>query len=568
MKKCIYNVLTTPYEANLDTNHPYPDYPRPQFVRNSYINLNGYWEYAITKEDAIPSKFDGSILVPFCPESKLSGVERRIVKGEYLYYKRSFIVPKEFINDKVILHFGAVDYECWVYVNDELVAHNDHGYLPFECEIQSHLKAEENELIVKVKDDLDPIQPYGKQVRKPKGMWYTQVSGIWQTVWLESVSNDYIRTIKIDVDFDNKKVNLAIDSDACQKEITVLFAGKELANLTTNDNNVSIKLKSIKAWSPEKPNLYDLVVKSQNDEVKSYFAFRKIHIENGRILLNNKPYFFNGLLDQGYYPDGIFLPATKDGFIDDIKRMKELGFNTLRKHIKIEPMEFYYQCDKLGMIVFQDMVNNGKYKFVAQTALPTIGFKYFSDRKSKNNKYYLKFIDSATKTVNHLYNCPCILYWTIYNEAWGQINSDDMYELFKTLDTSRIIDSTSGWYFGKKSDVFSDHVYFKTIKYKEKKIPTIISEFGGYSYKIDEHSHNLTNTYGYANYYSKESFEDAVIKLYKEQILPYIDKGLCGAIYTQVSDVEDETNGFLTYDRQLLKVDKKKFKELFKNINI
>ena len=566
MKKCVYNVLTTLYEDNLDKNQPYKDYPRPQFVRNSYINLNGKWEYAITKSNEFPLKYDGDILVPFCPESKLSGVERRIVKGEYLYYRKTFVLPSDFIKDKVILHFGAVDYECWVYVNGILVGYNDNGYLPFECFIDEYLK-QENEIIVKVKDDLDPIQPYGKQVRKPKGMWYTQVSGIWQTVWIESVNKDYIKSIKIDTDFDNKILNLAIDASNIEKEIQVLYKDKEVANIKTNDNNVQIKLKSIKAWSPEKPNLYDLIIKTATDEVKSYFAFRKIHIEDGKILLNNKPYFFNGLLDQGYYPDGIFLPATKEGFIDDIKKMKELGFNTLRKHIKIEPMEFYYQCDKLGMVVFQDMVNNGKYEFISQTALPTIGFKYFKDRKSKKNKYYLKFIDSSVKTVKHLYNCPSILYWTIYNEGWGQVNSDDMYDLFKTLDQSRIIDSTSGWFYHKKSDVFSDHVYFKEIKYKKKDIPTVISEFGGFSYKLNEHSYNLTNTYGYKNFYSQEEFEDAVISLYKNQVLPNINNGLSAAIYTQVSDVEDETNGFLTYDRRILKVDKKKFKELFKNIN-
>jgi len=287
------------------------------------------------------------------------------------------------------------------------------------------------------------------------------------------------------------------------------------------------------------------------------------------LFLNNKPYFFNGLLDQGYYPDGIFLPATKEGFINDILTMKKLGFNTLRKHIKIEPMEFYYQCDKLGMVVFQDLVNNGKYNFITQTAFPTIGLNKFNDktRFSANYKYYKYFKEFAVDTINYLYNVPCILYWTIYNEGWSQVKSDEMYYLVKSIDKTRIIDSTSGWFHQSNSDVNSLHVYFKKVVYNKVERPTVISEFGGYSYKILEHAYNLDNTYGYSANLSQEDFQNNVIRLYKEEILPYINDGLSASIYTQVSDVEDETNGFFTYDRQILKVDIDKFQELFKDIN-
>ena len=561
-------VLNTPFEKNLDKEKPYQEYPRPQLKRDSYLNLNGLWEYKISKNDDIPNEYDGRILVPFPLESKLSGVQKILKKGEYLFYKKEFTLPTGFKKDKVILHFQAVDQIATVYVNNKEVAHHENGYLPFEAEIQDYLQ-ENNTIIVKVKDDLDPKYPFGKQTRKPKGMWYTQVSGIWQTVWIESVNEDYFEEIKIDVDLDKKALYLDIDTDIKEKNIKVYFKGELVKEVITTDDEVELLFDEVHPWAPEEPNLYDLVIEAKEDKIESYFAFRKIHIQDGKLYLNNKPYFFNGLLDQGYYPDGIFLPATKEGFINDIQKMKELGFNTLRKHIKIEPMEFYYQCDKLGMVVFQDFVNNGKYNFITQTVLPTIGFNKYNDKYklSVNYPYYNHFKKYAKATIKHLYNVPSILYWTIYNEGWSQVKSDEMYDYVKELDSSRIIDSTSGWYHQSNSDVHSLHVYFRKVVYEKNVRPTVISEFGGYSYKLDEHSYNLDNTYGYTSINSKEEFENAVIRLYKEEILPFINDGLSASIYTQVSDVEDETNGFYTYDRQVLKVDVEKFKELFKNIN-
>jgi beta-galactosidase/beta-glucuronidase len=274
-----------------------------------------------------------------------------------------------------------------------------------------------------------------------------------------------------------------------------------------------------------------------------------------RVLLNGKPYFFNGVLDQGYFSDGIYTPASPKEYENDILAMKSLGFNTLRKHIKVEPEEFYYQCDRIGMVVFQDMVNNGKYSFLRDTALPTIGIKKLPESWIKRTSAQKDaFVEGMRRTVNQLYNHPSVCYYTIFNEGWGQFDSDKMFYLLKELDSSRIIDTNSGWFGGHKSDVESNHIYFKKIKLKKSNKPLILGEFGGYSYKIKEHSANLKKTYGYKLFDDGEKFEDALISLYENEVISEIENGLCGAIYTQLSDVEDETNGFLTYDRKICKV--------------
>lgn len=564
--KTVYVDLTTPYEEDLDETCPYKDYPRPQFKRDSYINLNGIWKYTITEDESLPNEFNDDILVPFPLESRLSKVHKKIKDNEILYYKKEFSLPKDFIQDEVILHIDAASQFADVYINGTLVAESKNGYLPIIVNIKKYLK-DVNTLIVKVKNSIDITYPYGKQSHNPGGMWYTPTTGIWQTVWLESVSDDHIKNITLNPLFDDEALKLDIESDAKEFEITILDQENIIYSIKTCDKNLVIPIKDMKAWSPASPNLYDLIIKTKGDEVKSYFAMRKIHIEGNKIYLNNKSYFFNGLLDQGYYPDGIFLPATKQGFIDDIVRMKELGFNTLRKHIKIEPMEFYYQCDKIGMIVFQDMVSNGEYDFLRDTLWPTLGFqKRIDTKQSKDSPFYLNFKDSCIKTVKYLYNVPSILQWTIFNEGWGQCHSDEFYDLFKKLDPTRIIDSTSGWFAQSKNDVVSKHIYFKPIIYIKKNKPVIISEFGGYSYKLENNSYNLTNTYGYKNFYSQESFEKGIIKIYKNRILPHINDGLCGTIITQVSDVEDETNGFVTYDRRIVKVRKEIMQDLFKDL--
>jgi len=313
-------------------------------------------------------------------------------------------------------------------------------------------------------------------------------------------------------------------------------------------------------WSPEDPYLYEFAVETKDDRVESYFALRSLEIKTvegyPRLCLNGKPYFFHGLLDQGYWPDGLFTPAAPECYAEDILAMKKLGFNTLRKHIKVEPEEFYYQCDKLGMVVFQDMVNNGDYSFLRDTALPTVGLQKLPDQGlHRDEKCRQMFLAGMEATVNQLKNHPCICYWTIFNEGWGQFDSDNVYEQFRKLDDTRFIDTTSGWFRRKKSDVDSRHVYFKPVKLKAGEKPLVLSEFGGYSYKPEGHVFNTEQTYGYGKFADAGEFRTALEKLYREQIVPAVKTGLCAAIYTQVSDVEDETNGLLSYDRKVCKAD-------------
>ena len=330
-------------------------------------------------------------------------------------------------------------------------------------------------------------------------MWDTQVTGIWQTVWIESVSDTYIRSIDTNISDNHVTINVI---GVKKGTVTVKT---ENGNITVhmNDGVASFDISEPHMWSPEDPYLYRFSVESVNDKVESYFAFRTLSVcdVNGipRLCLNGKPYFFHGLLDQGYFSDGIFIPATPEGYEKDILSMKDLGFNMLRKHIKVEPEQFYYDCDKLGMIVFQDMVNNGKYSFFRDTALPTVGVKRMSDRIIHlNKKSRQAFVDGMEKTVSALKNHPCICYWTIFNEGWGQFCSDEMYERLRAIDSTRFIDSTSGWFRQKKSDVESIHVYFKPIKMPKKSLrPIVLSEFGGYSYKPEGHVYNPYKTYGY-----------------------------------------------------------------------
>lgn len=537
--------LYTPRGKKL-TATPWDIYPRPQMKRDNFLNLNGQWEFSA--ED-----YEGKILVPFCPESSLSGVKRHFGEGEALRYSRSFTLPAGFNKGKVLLHFGAVDQKMLCFINGQLAGgHSIGGYTAFSLDITAYLQ-EENTIDVIVTDDLtDKNYPYGKQTTKRGGMWYTPVSGIWQTVWLESVPETYIKDLFID----NRdgQVQIAI-VPALEGTVTV-----EGVEYPLEDGAVSIPHDGLHLWSPEDPYLYDFTVETDTDKVESYFAARTIEskIVNGvpRLCLNGKPYFFHGLLDQGYWPEGIYTPPAPESYADDILAMKKLGFNTLRKHIKVEAEEFYYQCDKLGMIVFQDMVNNGKYSFFRDTVLPTAGIQKRSDmRLHKKTASRLNFTDNMRETVWQLKNHPCILYWTIFNEGWGQFDSDRVYEILKELDDTRIIDSTSGWFRRKQSDVESLHIYFNfwhRLK-PHKTRPLVLSEFGGFALPVEGHIFNPDNAYGYKNCKSLEDFRQAFEKLYRERILPAIPKGLCGAIYTQVSDVEDEINGILTYDRRVNK---------------
>lgn len=533
---------------------PWDVYPRPQLRRENYVNLNGRWDFTVTESDIMPTVFDRKINVPFPVESQLSGIEEHFPEGSRLWYSTEFEQPK---GERILLHIDGIDQRASAFVNGECVADNLctilHG--PETVDITTYIRAE-NELVICVTDDLnDKSYPYGKQTLSRGGMWYTPVSGIWQTVWLEAVPDEYISSVKISPNASGADIEVfGIDSGVvtCEGREYPLINGK-----------AQISPENPKCWTPETPYLYDFTVKAGKDEVQSYFALRTVEIKkvNGlqRLCINGKTYFFHGLLDQGYWPDGIYTPACPKCYEDDILAMKELGFNTLRKHIKIEPQQFYYDCDRLGMIVFQDMVNNGSYSFLRDTALPTVGMQKLNDKRlNRDDKCRRAFAEAMESTVRGLYNHPCVCYWTIFNEGWGQFESTAMYEKLKALDETRIADSTSGWFRCGKSDVDSRHVYFKPFKMPKSDMPVILSEFGGYVYKDAEHSFNPDKTYGYRYFKSREDFENALIKLYEEEIIPAVKIGLCGAIYTQVSDVEDETNGLLTYDRKVCKVSSEK----------
>ena len=551
---------------------PLSEYPRPAFKRDSYFCLNGKWKFEINNSGEIPKDFTMEILVPYCPESLLSGINKTFKKGDYFVYKRHFALPDGFKKDKVFLNFGAVNRAAKVYLNSTLVGEHLGSYLPFSFDVTEYLK-EENEITVICENNFDDfIYPYGKQCRKRGGMWYTPCSGIWQTVWLENVPKDYISDVKISTD-KNRVSFLISGTESGSIEIKTPDG---ITKLDFQNGKGEIQLENPNFWSPENPYLYYCTVKSEQDEVKTYFALRTLEIKEiggvMRTCLNGEPYFFNGLLDQGYFSDGIYTPASYENFEEDILTLKKLGFNMLRKHIKIEPQYFYYLCDKLGIAVFQDMVNNGKYSFFRDTALPTVGLKRFPDTILHTNKESRQvFKKYMAETVDLLKKHPSICCWTIFNEGWGQFCANEMYQNLKAIDSTRFIDSASGWFKAKNNDFDSLHIYFKPVKTKKTDKPVFLSEFGGYSFKITEHSFNDEQTYGYKKIENLEDFQRDFTALYKEQVMPAIKNGLCATVYTQVSDVEDETNGLLTYDRRVLKLDEQRTKllndKLFEEFN-
>ena len=552
-----------------NVKQPLSEYPRPQLVRDSYLCLNGYWEYAITKSDAIPNTIEGKILVPYSPESPLSEVNRIVHPDEWLFYRLEFDLDKSFIKDKLILHFGAVDQISDVYLNYEHIAHHEGGYLPFECFIEKQIK-EHNILIVKVKDYSDTsFYSRGKQKIKGGGIWYTPQSGIYMPVWLESVSNDYVKSLKITPDIDNSFVEITVNSDSPKATIDLLDKKYEV------DTNkvVSIKIDNPKLWSPENPYLYQFKVKTKGDEVTSYFAMRKVSLieHNGHkvLALNNKPYFMNGVLDQGYYQDGLYTPSSFDEYIKDINLVKSLGFNTIRKHIKIESLRWYYECDKAGILVWQDFINGGGRYKASTVMFPLITDIHLNDHKYKTfgreDAKGREFAKQEFKdTIEYLYNVPSIVLWTIFNEGWGQFDSKAIYNEFKTLDTTRLFDHASGWHDQGISDVKSMHVYFKKVKIpNQKKVKDraiILSEYGGYVLPIEGHMQKGKRTY--RSYKNSDDWTKAYETLMNRDVINNIPKGLAAAIYTQLSDVEDELNGFVTYDRKVIKVDIPRIKQI------
>ena len=536
---------------------PWNVYPRPQMKRDSWLSLNGYWDFAVSEKDAMPEEYTKTIRVPFCPESMLSGIEKHYPEGAYLFYRRSLTLPAGFNRGRVLLHIGAADQIADVFVNGKQLCHHENGYEAFSCDITDALE-ETNEIIVRCKDDLnDQSFPYGKQVKERGGMWYTPVSGIWQTVWVESVPEAYIQSLHIE----NRGYSVTIDTG--NPDLTGTVTVKDLGTYPLEEGKVTITPENPNLWSPENPYLYEFALEAGEDKVESYFAIRSLEIKKvgkyPRLCLNGKPYFFHGLLDQGYWPEGLLTAPAPESYAEDILAMKKLGYNTLRKHIKVEPEEFYYQCDKLGMIVWQDMVNNGDYNYHRDTLLPTAGFQKVPDKYMHRDQLTrTRFLMGMIKTVMQLRNHPSIVYWTIFNEGWGQFDSEYVFDEFKQYDDTRFVNATSGWFRQKKSDVEGRHMYFYPGKMNLKgngKQPLVLSEFGGKAYGAQDHVFNPDKVYGYGSTCENlKELDIAVSSLYMGEVLPCVKNGLCASIYTQVSDVEDEINGLLTYDRQVEKL--------------
>lgn len=561
-------MIKTKWGEDLNKTCPLSEYPRPQFKRDSYFSLNGEWLVDFCQSDAIPASYNYKIIVPFSPECELSGVNRELAHNEYLIYQKCFVLPDDFNKGRVFINFGAVDQIARVYLNGSLVGEHHGGYTPFSFEITDLLSVGENKLNVVVQDLCEDNEySRGKQRNKRGGIWYSPQSGIWQSVWLESTPVEYLPSVRITPDYDNEQVMLEYP-DGISVEALV-YDGDELICDTTDK---VIKLPEFKSWSPESPFLYKIVFKYGKDRVESYFGMRKFSVGKDskgmpRLMLNNKPYFHNGLLDQGYYPDGFLTPPSNSAMEFDIKTVKECGYNMLRKHIKIEPMLWYHYCDVNGILVWQDMVNGGGNYGLEISVLPFVGinlddtnYSTFHRKSTFARELYYK---ELKEMIDALYNCPCIALWVPFNEGWGQFDSKNAYDLLKQWDKTRVIDTTSGWNDRGATDVISKHIYFTPIVVKAGEKPWLLTEFGGLSTRVKGHTFN-NKMFGYKIYNSKESLTKAYSRLFNKTIIPQIEKGLSATVYTQVTDVEDELNGIMTYDRKVMKIDK----SVLQNINL
>lgn len=624
--------LYTRWGREIDSSHVLQEYPRPLLKRDSYVNLNGYWDYAITKSFLRPRKYDGKILVPFSPEAALSGVSRQLQPDEYLWYRLELPAACRIQPDgsedmqkmdvwgidwskldagmHLLLHFGAVDQACRVYVNGKETARHAGGYLPFHADITRYLQKDEeiaaskdsgmqkayNEILVAVKDLSDTsYHAKGKQKLKKGGMFYTAQSGIWQTVWMEYVPKHFIKELRTEPDLNHGRVRIFVRSaedapvkvqvrkpslrhQSPVKELSLEESvqgqtkpedGGILAEASGMSNGyLEIPLSKIRPWTCGEPWLYDFTVAMGEDVVESYFALRTFDIRPDRqgiprICLNGQVQFQNGVLDQGYWPDGLYTAPSDEALIFDIQEMKKMGFNMLRKHIKIEPQRWYYHCDRLGMVVWQDMVNGGTYYkhwFVTYAAtliswrrwrLADVYTRLLS-RTHKEGR--LEFVREMKETIRHLKGHPSIAVWVIFNEGWGQFQTEDMTRIARECDTTRLIDQASGWFDQKGGDMQSIHNYFfKLAITPEQERATVLSEFGGYSLKIPEHS-AFEKLYGYGTHESQDSL-NAAYKKQMQKVEEQIPNGLCASVYTQLSDVEEEVNGIFTYDREVRKIE-------------
>lgn len=595
--------LYTRWGKNLDRDHVLEEYPRPLLMREDYQILNGWWDYAFTIDYKQPQQYEGRILVPFSPETALSGVGRQLKPDEYLWYRRNFNLPgweREKGQNRILLHFGAVDQSCEVRINGHKVKRHTGGYLPFEVDISRYAQESANELIVAVKDLSDTsYHSKGKQKLNAGGMFYTAQSGIWQTIWLEKVPETYIKEIKTVPDIEKKIIRIKVSSsystdkknvDKLSRnlpiEIKIRKPGLypdpvvkpsqisaedmlETAVQAVSGKWIEIPIESISLWNCETPYLYYFEVKLGDDRAISYFAMRKfsletkVHEEFPRICLNDEVQFQNGVLDQGYWPESLYTPPSDAAMIFDIREMKKTGFNMVRKHLKIEPQRWYYHCDRLGIVVWQDMVNGGSYYkhwFVTYGAtllswlrIPMRDvYPRLLSREAKAGR--LEFIREMKETIRLLGNHPSIAAWVIFNEGWGQFQTEDMTRIVRRLDPNRLIDQASGWFDQGGGDFSSLHNYFfKLFIRPERERASVLSEFGGYSYREPGHCAK-EKLYGYGICKNKKDLEKRFLERW-QGVRNLIPQGLSASIYTQWTDVEEEVNGVFTYDREVRKIE-------------
>ncbi len=552
--------LMTEWAEKVDPNCPLPEYPRPQLVRENWVNLNGLWDYAVVgMSDPQPTAFQGKILVPFCIESALSGVKRKFAPEERLWYSRSFTAPALATGERLLLNFGAVDFEATVIVNGKLVGTHKGGYDAFTCDITDAIEPGANKLVVSVLDTTRGKQTRGKQTLrafdKPGGLHYTPTSGIWQTVWMEKVPEHFISSLKIIPDIDNGTVSVTVNANKGQAKVSVMAGDKKIASAEGKVGKpIVLKVPQAKLWSPKSPFLYDLQVSLGSDSVKSYFGMRKISIgkdEKGilRPMLNNKYVHHSGPLDQGYWPDGIYTAPTDEALKFDIEMTKKFGFNMTRKHIKVEPARWYYWTDKLGLLVWQDMPSGGAGGGAR---------KGLRDGKPGSPEGAAQFELELKRMIEQHFNSPSIVWWVIFNESWGQYDTPRLTQMTKDLDPTRIVCGASGWYDANCGDVIDWHCYAGRPRPRPSATRIAVNgEFGAKKFLVPGHNwtpeQELAFTYKTAK--DKEAYERIFLELWEMAYTDDTNQGVSGAVYTQLTDIEAEVNGLMTYDRKFIKVD-------------
>jgi beta-galactosidase/beta-glucuronidase len=570
--------IKTPWAEKIDVNNVLPEYPRPIMERADWMNLNGLWDYSILKSGAAePTAFEGQILVPFPVESSLSGVMKTVGGENEVWYKRTFEVPAKWKGKNVLLNFGAVDWKADVWVNNVKIGSHTGGYTPFSFDVTPFLnKAGAQKLVVRVWDGTDKgFQPRGKQVSRPEGIWYTPVTGIWQTVWLEPVAAKRIENIKTVPNIDNEQVAVFVCTQGAVYgdlvEVKLFDGQKEIASAkAVSGEKFELAVPGAKLWSPESPFLYTMKVNLISngvvtDQVNSYFAMRKVSTKrdkNGivRLELNNKAYFQFGPLDQGWWPDGLYTAPTDEALKYDIQKTKDFGFNMIRKHVKVEPARWYTHCDQLGILVWQDMPSGDRSpQWQNHNYFNGTEMKRSADSEANYRKEWKEIMD-------YLYSNPCIVTWVPFNEAWGQFKTQEIVEWTKSYDQSRLVNPASGGNHYPVGDMLDLHNYPGPDMYLyDGQRPTVLGEYGGIGLALEGHLWKTDKNWGYVQFKNSKEVTDEYVK-YAESLLKFIKAGFSAGVYTQTTDVEGEVNGFMTYDRKVIKMEEPRVREINQKI--